>query len=57
MACEIRGKVEGSINDIALHDFAVMKEFFDFDLHKLEEAFSVTGADVLMHYEAHSSRH
>lgn len=51
MACEIRGKVEGSINDIALHDFAVMKEFFDFDLHKLEEAFSVTGADVLMHYE------
>lgn len=51
-ACEIRGQVQGSINDIALHDFAIFKEFFDFDLHRLEEAFSVQGIDVLMDYES-----
>lgn len=30
-ACEMRGEVEGSINQIALHDFAIFKEYFDFD--------------------------
>ncbi len=49
-ACEIRGAVEGSINAIALHDFTIFKELFDFDLHKLEEAFGVTGVDILTAY-------
>lgn len=30
-ACEIRGEVEGSINQIVLHDFSIIKEYFDFD--------------------------
>ncbi len=30
-ACEIRGEVEGSINQIVLHDFGIIKEYFDFD--------------------------
>lgn len=30
-ACEIRGEVEGSINQIVLHDFCIIKEYFDFD--------------------------
>lgn len=49
-ACEIRGAVKGSLNDIALHDLEIFKELFDFDLHKLEEAFSVKGVDVLEHF-------
>ena len=32
MACEIRGSVKGSINDIALHDFEIFKTLFDIDL-------------------------
>lgn len=36
-ACEIRGEVEGSINQIVLHDFAIIKEFFDFDFTLFEE--------------------
>ncbi len=36
MACEIRGKVKGTINTLALHDFAIFKEWFDFDLAKLD---------------------
>ena len=35
-ACEITGEVEGSINQVALHDFEIFKELFDYDLHRLE---------------------
>lgn len=51
-ACEIRGEVEGSINEVALHDFTIFKELFDFDLHYLEEAFGVTGVDVIKNYQS-----
>ena len=30
-SCEIVGQVGGSINQIVLHDFEVLKELFDFD--------------------------
>ncbi|MBO5373309.1 MAG: ATP-binding protein [Lachnospiraceae bacterium] len=49
-SCEIRGEVNGSINTVALHDFAIFKALFDFDLHLFEEAFDVTGADILTAY-------
>ncbi|MEF9941856.1 MAG: ATP-binding protein [Lachnospiraceae bacterium] len=35
-ACEIVGPVEGSINQIAFHDFAVIKELYDYDMSRLE---------------------
>ena len=50
-ACEIRGEVKGSINEVARHDFAIMKELFDFDLSVLGSYFSVDCMDVLLHYE------
>ncbi|MDD3360258.1 MAG: ATP-binding protein [Hespellia sp.] len=34
-SCEVVGAVEGSINDVALHDFKIFKEFFDWDLKKM----------------------
>lgn len=34
-SCEVVGAVEGSINDVALHDFKIFKEFFDWDLEKM----------------------
>ena len=37
-ATEIRGGVDGTINTVALHDFAIFKELFDFDILKLDEA-------------------
>lgn len=36
-ACEIKGAVKGSINDLALHDFEIFKELYDFDLTPVEE--------------------
>ena len=34
-ACEIVGEVEGSINELALHDFTIFKQLFDYDLTEL----------------------
>ena len=50
-ACEIRGEVKGSINEVARHDFTIMKELFDFDLSVLGSYFSVDCMDALLHYE------
>ena len=33
--CEMRGEVEGSINQLALHDITIIKEFFDFDFTEM----------------------
>ena len=30
-SCEIVGEIDGSINRIALHDFQIFKELFDYD--------------------------
>ena len=35
-SCEIVGEIEGSLNEIALHDFAIFKEMFDYDFEELE---------------------
>lgn len=36
-SCEIVGKVEGSINQMAKHDFVRFKELFDFDICVFDE--------------------
>ena len=51
-ACEIRGAAEGTINQIALHDFALLKELFDFDFGKLEKAPGITGTEFITDYTA-----
>lgn len=50
-ACEIRGKIEGSINEIASHDFAILREYFDFDLTLLGAYFEVDCMDALLRYQ------
>ena len=50
-SCEIVGNVEGSINEIALHDFAVFKELFDYDFTHLEEMLDASCLSILMNYK------
>ena len=52
MATEIRGKVEGTINDIALHDIEIFKDFFDYDFTALLHQLSVPEFNVLLDYHA-----
>lgn len=58
VACEIRGEVEGSVNQLALHDIAIFKEFFDFDFTEMTEVFKAPEFGMVLDYEstADSSR-
>ena len=49
-ACEIVGAVEGSINDVALHDFAVFRELFSYDFSVLERSLEVEFLSLIQHY-------
>jgi len=50
-ACEIRGGVEGTINQAVLHDIAVFKEFFDFDLDKLANLRGGESLSLILDFE------
>ena len=50
--CEIRGKVEGSVNQIVLHDFEIIKSLFDFDFGKLASYFEMDCMDAITDYQS-----
>ena len=49
-SCEIVGEIQGSINEIALHDFTIFKELFDYDFTALEADLGAGCIQVLMDY-------
>lgn len=49
-SCEIVGAVEGSINAVALHDFEVMKELFDYDFSAMEQTLGAGCFAILRDY-------
>lgn len=53
-ACEIRGEVEGSVNQIVLHDFEIIKSLFDFDFEKLAAYFEMDCMDAMLNYQSMS---
>lgn len=50
-ACEIRGHVKGSINEMAMHDFSIFKKLYDFDLNKFDRIFHTDCSHALCQYE------
>ena len=50
-SCEIVGESEGSINEVALHDFAIFKELFDYDFSGMEERLGASCLEILMDYK------
>lgn len=50
-ACEIRGETGGTLKQIALHDLAVFRELFQFDLHNLETVSGIMGTNLLTEYQ------
>lgn len=50
-SCEIRGAIEGSINQAALHDIAIFKEFYDFDFELLAKTLDVPEIGIILDYE------
>ena len=51
-ACEIRGAVEGTVNALALHDFSIFREWFEYDLEDLDECLDVRVFGFLKAYES-----
>lgn len=50
-ACEIKGPVDGSINVLARHDFALFKELFDFDFQEMEQTLGVGCLEQICDYK------
>ena len=53
-ACEIRGEISGTINQAALHDIAIFKEFYDFDFTPVMETLKVPEYGMLLDYQVSS---
>ena len=54
-ACEMRGEVEGSINELVLHDIAIFKELFDYDFTEMMEVLKAPEFAVILAYEGSSA--
>lgn len=50
-ACEIRGAVEGSINELVKHDFTLFKELYDYDFSVMENALGIHFYDLISDYQ------
>lgn len=55
-ACEIVGEVDGSINEVALHDFQIFKELFEYDFQNLAENLSKECIAILTAYSNGSGK-
>ncbi|MCQ2498216.1 MAG: ATP-binding protein [Lachnospiraceae bacterium] len=49
-ACEVKGAVEGSINDAVLHDIVIIKEFFDYDFKNIIDELNISGFEIIENY-------
>lgn len=54
-ACEIRGAIEGSINEAVLHDIVIFKEFFDYDFTPMVEHLKINGFELIKNYTSSDS--
>ncbi|MDD7049469.1 MAG: ATP-binding protein [Lachnospiraceae bacterium] len=54
ISCEIRGSVEGSINQAVLHDITIIKEFFSYDLSRLRRLSGGDGFYLVEDYRTSS---
>lgn len=50
-SCEIIGEIGGSINQIALHDFLIFKELFDYDFSAMETCLGVDCISMILDYQ------
>ncbi|NLZ80300.1 MAG: ATP-binding protein [Clostridiales bacterium] len=50
-SCEMKGKIEGSLNDLACNDFRIFKSLFDYDFQKLEEVLEINCFSLIKTYQ------
>ena len=52
--CEIKGEIEGTVNEAALHDMAIIKAFYDYDFSPLMEKLDVPEFSMVERYVSSS---
>ncbi len=52
MACEIRGEVEGTINQAVLHDILIFKKFYDYDFTDMMRTLGMDCFSLALSYES-----
>lgn len=52
MACEIRGEVEGTINQAVLHDILIFKKFYDYDFTEMMQALDMDCFSLILSYDS-----
>ena len=50
-ACEIKGNVEGTINQAVLHDISIFKELYDYDFSAMKSVLGVNAFELIENYE------
>ncbi len=50
MACEVTGKMAGTINKAVLHDITIFKELFDYDFSDMVRNLSVEAFELILDY-------
>ena len=50
--CEIRGTIEGTINQAALHDIGIFKEFYDYDFSGMMESLDAHCFSMVLAYDS-----
>ncbi len=53
--CEIRGEIQGTINDAVLHDIVIFKEFYDYDFRSMADKLHVPEYFLTENYQASST--
>lgn len=51
-ACEIKGNVEGTINELVIHDFSIFRDLFEFDLEVIESVLETECMSILKQYSS-----
>lgn len=54
MSCEMRGNIEGTINQMVLHDIRIFKELYDYDFKELMEVLQVPEFRMILSYTGSS---
>lgn len=54
-ACEIRGEIEGTINQAVLHDIVIFKEFYDYDFSDMAQSLKADSVFLITDYESSDS--
>ena len=56
LSCEMKGEQEGTLSEVAYHDFVIIKEFIDYDFSGMEEIFGKDALAFVKHFDGNKEK-